>query len=135
MFFRVYAAIHSTKRTNVMIRNTSQDHVTIFTSSRGNTVWQPRFVITSSPYVNPTVVSNDNFTFIRENYLFVVIFNGPSYFTCTPKLTHSFHTICHSNLYFLFTNTTYVTITFQLTPDCFWWHIGIVVLVILTCHI
>lgn len=89
-----------------------------FTSSRGNTVWQPGFV-TPSPYVNHTVLSYDNFTFIRKNYFFLVIFNGPSSFTCTPKLTHSFQTICHSNSYFLFTNTTSVTITFQLTPYCF----------------
>lgn len=99
-FFRVYAAIHSTKRTNVMIRNTSQDHDIFFNSSRGHTVWQPGFV-TPSPYVNPTVLSNDNFTFIRENYFFLSIYNGPSSLTCTPKLTQSFHKVCLSNSYFL----------------------------------
>lgn len=71
-----------------------------FNSSRGNTVWQPGFV-TPSQYVNPTVLSNYNFTFIRENYFFLVVFNGPSSFNCTPRLTHSFHKVCHSSSYFL----------------------------------
>lgn len=76
-----------------------------------------------------TVIFQNNLILIREIYS-SSHFQRPKFF----YLHTMFHAMCRSDPYLIFIYTYSVTIPFLTAPDCFWWHIGIVIFVKLSCR-